>query len=81
MGHQTINTHTVITRHNTLLTQLLVILILITLTMFYPELSPAMRWHLDHNQKMYNMQSMFMSGVSYVGLRSLLVVAKPHCSI
>ena len=24
--------------------------------MFYPELSPAMRWHLDHNQKMYNMQ-------------------------
>ena len=25
-------------------------------TMFYPELSPAMRWHLDHNQKMYNMQ-------------------------
>ena len=24
--------------------------------MFYPELSPAMRWHLDQGQKMYNMQ-------------------------
>ena len=26
--------------------------------MFYPELSQAaaMRWHLDHGQKMYNMQ-------------------------
>jgi len=24
--------------------------------MFYPELSPAMRWHLEQNQKMYNMQ-------------------------
>ena len=31
-------------------------LVIITWVMFYPELSPAMRWHLDHNQKMYNMQ-------------------------
>ena len=27
-----------------------------SLRMFYPELSPAMRWHLDQGQKMYNMQ-------------------------
>ena len=37
----------------------MVIILTTLVTMFYPELSPAMRWHLDHNQKMYDMQHVF----------------------
>ena len=24
------------------------------MTMFYPEISPAMKWHLEQNQKIYS---------------------------
>ena len=35
--------------------------------MFYPELSPAMRWQLEQHQKMYSMYHSMESGKMALG--------------